>query len=160
VGKEHSVNKSLRASADELSPRLAAVVESLPLRSDLRVLEIGCGTGAVARAIARQLGDGGHILAMDRSEKAVQLTIQLSQDEIASGRLSVRQSSVEDFTLDHDEAPFDLVFAVRVGVLDGRHPNERLLALGRIAAAMTSSGRLFIDGGNPLREIQIEKGTT
>jgi cyclopropane fatty-acyl-phospholipid synthase-like methyltransferase len=41
-----------------LSPRLAAVVNALPLRPGLRVLEIGCGPGAAARAVATLIGDG------------------------------------------------------------------------------------------------------
>ena len=34
----------------ELSDRLRAILEALPLRPGLRVLEIGCGPGALARA--------------------------------------------------------------------------------------------------------------
>ena len=35
-----------------LSPRLQEVLDALPLRPGLRVLEVGCGPGALARAIA------------------------------------------------------------------------------------------------------------
>ena len=59
--------------ANSLSPRLAAVVDALPLRPGLRVLEIGCGPGAVARAIASRIGDG-HVLAIDRYSKAMDAT--------------------------------------------------------------------------------------
>ena len=45
------------------SARLLAIVDALPLRRGLRVLEIGCGPGAAARDIARRIGDG-HILAI------------------------------------------------------------------------------------------------
>lgn len=84
----------------ELSPRLAAVVAALPLRSGMRVLEIGGAPGAAARAVAARIGDG-HVLVMDRSAKGVALT---------------RRS---------------------------------------IAAALTPTGRLFIDGGDPLRQIPL-----
>jgi cyclopropane fatty-acyl-phospholipid synthase-like methyltransferase len=53
-----------------LSPRLAAIVDALPVRPDSRVLEIGCGPGAAARAVAARLTTG-HILAVDRSATAV-----------------------------------------------------------------------------------------
>jgi cyclopropane fatty-acyl-phospholipid synthase-like methyltransferase len=56
--------------AQALSARLAAIVDALPLRSGLRVLEIGCGPGAAAREIAHRIGDG-HVLAIDRSAKAM-----------------------------------------------------------------------------------------
>jgi len=62
-----------------LSPRLARIVKALPLEPRLRVLEIGCGPGAAARAIADQLTTG-HILAIDRSATAIdQLTTRSSE---------------------------------------------------------------------------------
>jgi hypothetical protein len=48
-------------------------------------------------------------------------------------------------------AAADLVFAVRVGALAGRHPEVGGQALGRMVAATTVDARLFIDGGDPLR---------
>ncbi|HJV12440.1 MAG TPA: class I SAM-dependent methyltransferase [Propionibacteriaceae bacterium] len=139
-----------------LSPRLAAVVDALPLEPHLRVLEIGCGPGVAARAVAARLITG-HILAIDRSATAVAQAKAGSAEEIASGRMSVRQAAVEDFVLEPDEEPFDLVFAVRVGALDGRHPQAGEQALRRIAAATKADARLFIDGGNPLRELVIPR---
>ena len=65
---------------------------------------------------------------------------------MASGRLSARQAAIEDFTLGEDEKPFDLVFAIRVGALDGRHPAVGSAAIERIAAATHPHARLFIDG--------------
>ena len=139
-----------------LSPRLAEIVAALPLRPEQRVLEIGCGPGAAAGAVAARL-DTGHILAIDRSAKAIAQARQNAPAEIASGQMSVRQAAVEDFTLLPDEQPFDLVFAVRVGALDGRHPELEQLAMQRIAAATVPDARLFIDGGEPLRELPIPR---
>lgn len=141
-----------------LSPRLAAIVEALPLRPGLRVLEIGCGPGAAARAVVSRIGDG-HVLAIDRSAKAIQQARNASKEEIASGRLSLRQVAVEDFELETGENPYDIAFAIRVGALDGRHPELAQRARQRIAAALTPDGRLFIDGGNPLQEILLNKET-
>lgn len=137
-----------------LSPRLEAIVESLPLRQGLRVLEIGCGPGAAARAVVSRIGDG-HVLAIDRSATAIRQANCASHDQVASGRLRLRHMSVEDLELDPDEPLYDLAFAVRVGVLDGRHPERERVALQRIAKALTRKGRLFIDGGNPLREVSL-----
>jgi cyclopropane fatty-acyl-phospholipid synthase-like methyltransferase len=134
-------------------------VDALPLEPHLRVLEIGCGPGAAARAVAARLITG-HILAIDRSATAVAQAKAGSAEEIASGRMSVRQAAVEDFDLEADEEPFDLVFAVRVGALDGRHPQAGEQALQRIAAVTKADARLFIDGGNPLRELVIPRAGT
>lgn len=71
--------------------------------------------------------------------------------------MSVRHVAVEDFVLQADEEPSDLVFAVRVGALDGRHPKAGEQALQHIAMATTDGARLFVDGGDPLRELPIPK---
>ncbi len=142
--------------ARELSARLAAIVDALPLRPGIRVLEIGCGPGAAARAVAHRIGDG-HILAIDRSAKAIQQARETSKSEIASGRMSVRQAAIEDFTLEPGEAPFGIAFAVRVGALDGRYPELQERALRRIARALVPGGKLVIDGGDPLREIKLDR---
>lgn len=68
---------------------------------------------------------------------------------IASGRLTFQRVAAEDFILPEGEPPFDLAFAVRVGALDGRHPEAGRRALARIAAALTPTGRLLVgDGGS------------
>jgi predicted O-methyltransferase YrrM len=148
--------RSLGAMPTALSPRLAAIVDALPLRLESRVLEIGCGTGAAARAVAARL-TSGHILAIDRSRSAVAQAAAAGTQLIASGRMTVRHVAAEDLTLEAGEQPYDLVFAVRVGALDGRHPNAGERALRRIALATTKDARLFVDGGDPLRELAIPR---
>jgi SAM-dependent methyltransferase len=137
-----------------ISPRIAAFVQALPLKKKMRVLEIGCGPGAAAREVARIIGDG-YVLAIDRSQKAIALAIKGSTAEIPAGTLEFRCVAAADFQLLPDEARFDLAFAMRVGALDGRHPQTGRLALARIKAALKPQGRLFIDAGSPLREISL-----
>ncbi|MCV0396904.1 MAG: methyltransferase domain-containing protein [Rhizobiaceae bacterium] len=141
---------------ERLSARLQAIVDALPLERGMRVLEIGCGPGAAARAVARRVGDG-FVLAIDRSARAVALARTACRFEIEAGAVDVRQIAAEDFRLQEGDAPFDLAFAVRVGALDGRHPAAGRAARQRIAAALAPHGRLFIDGGDPLREIDLSK---
>lgn len=119
------------------------------------MLEIGCGTGAAARAIAHRLHDG-RIVAIDRSEKAVTQARAASAAEIASGRMSVRHVAAEELVPEPGEPPFDIVLAVRVGALDGRHPDAGRLAVKRIRAVLAPGGRVFVDGGDPLRELDLQ----
>lgn len=140
----------------DLSPRLAAIVDALPLRPGMRVLEVGCGPGAAARAVARRVG-AGSVLAIDRSRTAVEQARAGSLPEIEAGRMEVRRVAVEDFVLEPGEAAYDLAFAVRVGALDGRHPKLEARALRAITAALTPSGRLFLDGGDPPREVPLRE---
>jgi 2-polyprenyl-3-methyl-5-hydroxy-6-metoxy-1,4-benzoquinol methylase len=139
-----------------LSKRLIDIVNSLPLKEGVRVLEIGCGPGAMAREISRLIGNG-HIMAIDRSAKAIQQAISGSQVEIKTGNISFKQISIEKFELDSNEKPFDIAIAVRVGALDGRHPEIEKQSLLKIAKALTKKGKLFIDGGNPIKEIPLEE---
>jgi SAM-dependent methyltransferase len=139
----------------DLSPRLAEIVAALPLRPGLRVLEIGCGPGAAARAVVSRI-EKGQVLGIDRSAKAIAQAIAGSQDEMASGRLRFRHVAAEDFELEKGELPYDIAFAVRVGALDGRHPAAGRVARQRIRRALVRGGRLYIDGGNPLRELSLD----
>lgn len=108
-----------------LSPRLRAVADALPLRPGLRVLEIGSGTGALARELVRR---GCEVVAVDH-----------------------RLVALEDLALADGEAPFDVVVAVRVGVLDGRHPDEP--ALGRVGAVLAPDGRAFVERDGVLADV-------
>ncbi|MGE5943085.1 MAG: class I SAM-dependent methyltransferase [Flavobacteriales bacterium] len=139
----------------KLSKRLLDIVNALPLKEGIRVLEIGCGPAAMAREISRRIGDG-HILAIDRSAKAIQQAQSASKTEMESGRLSLRYMPIETFELEHNEQPFDIAVAVRVGALDGRHPEIEKQSLCNIAKALKPNGKLFIDGGNPLKEISLD----
>ncbi|WP_353135186.1 methyltransferase domain-containing protein [Pseudopedobacter sp.] len=138
--------------AQKLSQRLAEIVEALPLKPGIRILEIGCGTGAAAREIAQRIGDG-YILGIDRSSKAIGQALKSSEAEILKGSLNFRQVEIENFELGQYEEQFDIAFAVRVGALDGRHPEIEREAIAKIAKMLKPDGKLFIDGGNPLKEI-------
>lgn len=140
---------------NKLSKRLAEIVDALPLYDGMRVLEIGCGPGVAAREISKRIGDG-YILAIDRSAKAIQQAKAGSKTEIQSGKLAFRQAAVESFELERDEALFDIAFAVRVGALDGRHPEIEEQAFIQIAKALKKNGKFFIDGGYPLKEISLD----
>lgn len=137
-----------------ISGRLQEIVAALPLKKGIRVLEIGCGSGAAAREISKHIGTG-HIVAIDRSAKAITQAIKGSKSQITAGTISFKQIKAEEFELASQEEKFDLAFAIRVGAFDGRHPEIEYEAFSKIAAALKKDGRFFIDGGNPLKEINL-----
>jgi cyclopropane fatty-acyl-phospholipid synthase-like methyltransferase len=140
-----------------LSPRLARIVDALPLREGMRVLEIGGGSGAAAREVVARLGPSGHVTLVDRSATAIESARRGSAQEIAAGRMSVIRSAVEDFVLAADAAPYDLVFACRVGVLDGRHPGSYDASLDRLRAITAAGASLYVDTGDPLTRIPLHE---
>jgi SAM-dependent methyltransferase len=140
--------------AQKISPRLAEIVDALPLRPGMRALEIGCGPGVAARAVLERIGNG-HVLAIDRSPRAIAQARAGSKAELATGRLEFRQIAAEDLVLGSGEARYDLAFAIRVGALDGRHPEANRPAIESIRKVLVRGGHLYIDGGNPLRKVAL-----
>ena len=139
----------------KISNRLSEIVDALPLKEGLRVLEIGCGTGVAAREIAQRF-DKIYVLAIDRSNKAIQQAKNCSRTEMKNGKLDFVQSKIEEFELQKNQALFDIAFAVRVGALDGRHPEIEKEALNKISKALKKDGKIYIDGGQPLKEIKLK----
>jgi cyclopropane fatty-acyl-phospholipid synthase-like methyltransferase len=132
-------------SAPRLSKRLQAILDALPLTPGMRVLEVGCGPGSLARAMADRVG-AGEVLAIDRSVQAIARAVSGSTAQMAAGRLAFRTVAAEDFVLTPGDVPFDLIVAVRGGALDGRHPAVGARAWPRLRAALAPEGRIFMDG--------------
>lgn len=147
--------ETIKSKKAAISKRLEEIVSALPLQEGIRILEIGCGTGVAARATAARLKTV-YVLGIDRSASAIEKAVSGSQAEIAAGKVQFMQAAIEDFGCE-SEALFDFAFAIRVGALDGRHPEIEEKALLQIAKALKKNGKLFIDGGNPLKEIPIRK---
>ena len=82
-----------------LSARLAAVVDDPPLQPDSRVLEIGCGPAAAARAVAERLVTGD-ILAIDRSATTIAQAAASGADLVTAEKLRLRHAAGEHFVLE------------------------------------------------------------
>ena len=92
---------------------------------------------------------------MDRSSRATDQLTRTGADLIDPGLLTVCNIAIEDLALAASEARYDLAIALRVGVLDGRHPRLREQALARISRAVVPDGKLLIGGGTPLVELPL-----
>ncbi|QYU70119.1 hypothetical protein J4558_08380 [Leptolyngbya sp. 15MV] len=73
----------------------------------------------------------GRVLAIDSSPRAITQAIAGFSEELAVCRLSFRVVAAEEFRLLPSDRPFDLIGALRVNALDGRHPDRS----ARLAAA-------------------------
>lgn len=91
----------------------------------------------------------------ERGGRAVDQAVRAAGGLLHDGRLRFRHVAAEDLALEPGEQPYDLVFALRVGALDGRHPALGRRVLERLAAVTTPVARLYVDGGDPLREVPL-----
>jgi len=113
--------------------RALAIIEQLGL-SEARILEIGCGAGLLAIALARR---GYRVEATDRLDAMIRLTSDLAAAEGVSHRMTTRVCDVHE--LPYPDRSFDVVVAL--GVLPWLHSPEQAL---REAARVLSSGGQFI----------------
>jgi len=120
-----------------MSERLRSIVEQLNIRPGDRVLEIGCGHGVAATFVCERL-EGGHLTAIDRSEKMIEAATRRNLARIEAGRAEFLVSSLED--LDLGDRRFDKIFAVRVGLFH-RDP-ERARSL--VEKWLAPGGAVFV----------------
>jgi SAM-dependent methyltransferase len=110
------------------------LLEGIPAGSPLRVLDIGCGTGATTLATARRLGAGGRALGLDVSAPML---------EVARRRADRARAAAEFLTADaqdhaFDGASFD-VFISRFGVMFFADP---VRAFANLRGAATAGAKL------------------
>jgi ubiquinone/menaquinone biosynthesis C-methylase UbiE len=96
-----------------MSERLRSIVDELDIQPGDRVLEIGCGHGVAATFVCDRL-DGGHLTAIDRSQKMIEAAARRNAAHVEAGRAEFIVASLEE--VDLGERRFDKVFAVRVGL--------------------------------------------
>ena len=115
------------AQTSDLYRRRLAVLEALDARPGERILEVGCGAGALLPALGAAVGASGRVVGID-----------ISGDQIAAARRRCAdQPSVETAALDVRQLPyqpgsFDAIVAIQViEYLDD--PQQVLTELRRVA---------------------------
>ena len=118
--------------------RLTWAIDRLDVRSDQRILEVGCGPGVAARLIADRL-DGGVVIGIDRSATAVTRATKRNKEHITAGRAHFHTADLAAY---QQTGPrFDTVVAMNVNLFWTRPASAEWR---RIDQLLASQGRLFL----------------
>ena len=102
-----------RLEARGKHPRFAEMMrdylDAMAIDSAGSVLDLGCGTGVAARAIARRPGFSGRVTGIDRSGHLVGAAARLAGDEGLGGKAEFRAG--DSHTLELRDSAFDAVVA-------------------------------------------------
>lgn len=116
---------------------LAPVTEKLIARIDAqhgqRILDIGCGCGAIAIELAKQVGPSGHVLGIDISVPMLERARELTAKSLPADYV-LADATVYPF----DPASFDLLVS-RFGVMFFADP---VLSFRNLRSALRPKGRL------------------
>lgn len=117
-------------------------LDRLELRPGIRVLEVGCGTGAMLRLLARRPDFHGTAIGIDQCPSFIRTASQRAEEENTSDRLSFRVGDVH--RLDFPPATFDLVIAHTLI----SHVTDPARVLGEMARVARTGGTLAIFDGD------------
>ena len=122
--------------------RRIAVKMSGARRGD-RVLDVACGTGPLARALARRVGPSGHVVGVDFSQQML--------DVAGTRRHPRRAAPVEYQWADAQQLPFpDDGFDVATIAFGIRNVDEPRLAVSEMARVVAPGGRVvLLEFGQP-----------
>ncbi|MFD0361590.1 class I SAM-dependent methyltransferase [Nocardia sp. GCM10030253] len=134
--------------------RFRWIVETMLVRPDDRILEIGPGSGDSLAYLAERLRNG-HVVGVDRSPTAIARAAKRHAAYIDSGRVSLLQAGMEQLRREQlleeigpDATGFDIVFAVNVNLFWTKRPTTEL-ALIRDCLAEDGKFYLFYGYGQP-----------
>jgi len=149
-----------------------SIVELCGLECDARVLEIGCGCGRIAVALADHLSDGGHYEGFDvaallidwcRQElqpRLPQFHFRLADEVHAPGHNPAGSRSAAQFEFPYSDRSFDL--AILCSVLTHILPDAMENYLRQTARVLASGGSAFMSVFlfDQAAEIAVRKRTT
>ena len=107
---EHAERLELRARAEDEVAARNEYMRLLGVRSGEQALEIGCGSGAVTRALAERIAPNGKAVGLDACASLLPIARRLADEAGLGSLMEVRQGDCRD--LPFADASFDVTLAV------------------------------------------------
>ena len=124
-------------AADEIAAR-DAYLDLLAITAGERVLDVGCGSGAVTREIARRVGSRGVAVGLDPSPALLAVARQLAKEAGVGDRIEFREGDA--LRLPFPDGSFDAVVCVTVL----SHVPRGETAIPEFARVLRPGGRLGV----------------
>jgi 2-polyprenyl-3-methyl-5-hydroxy-6-metoxy-1,4-benzoquinol methylase len=144
-----------------ISERFTWAAELMAIKSDDRVLEIGCGAGLLAECIAEQLTTG-RVLGIDQSSAMIASAVKRNRKHIERGVSDFECKRFADCKLPDNS--FDTVAAFNVNLFTKDSPHEMML----ISQMIKHNGRLYvfyqapvqitITAAKPMQKLLVKNG--
>jgi len=122
----------LKLQGAYLEPMTRRLIREAGIGPGMRVLDIGCGGGNVSMLLAEAVGPSGHVVAIDREERAMGLASARAQ-QAGLDRIEFVLTTDEEFT---GFAPFDAA----IGRYVLFHQPDPAAMIRRAAAAVRPGG--------------------
>jgi ubiquinone/menaquinone biosynthesis C-methylase UbiE len=127
-----------RAQAEDEVAARATYLTLLDISAGERVLDVGCGSGAVTRDIARRVGEHGLAVGLDPSPELLALARRLAEGAGLDDRTEFREGNA--LRLPFPDGSFDVVVCATVL----SHVPEGEAAIPELARVLRPGGRLGV----------------
>jgi ubiquinone/menaquinone biosynthesis C-methylase UbiE len=132
----------IRGGREDDPERYRSVFDALGVGEGEEVLDVGCGTGGAARALAARFPGVGRVVGIDKSETMVAEAGARTAAAAPEAAARVEFRVADAHRLPFPEASFDAAYALGVFEIVG----EPRVALSEMARVLRPGGRVVVNG--------------
>lgn len=136
--RDHAARLEHRARAQDEASARAEYLTLLRISPGERVLDVGCGSGVVTRAIAERTGRAGSVVGLDPSVELLKIARAHARDAGLGGTIDFQEGDCRDLVF--ADASFDVVVAATVLA----HVPEAEKALPEMVRVARAGGRVGV----------------